>query len=327
MAKIISIVGPTAVGKTDFAFQAANMLGQLGSAGIDIISADSRQVYQGLNIISGADIPSDFEARQVATWRTLPGYFEKDRIRLFGLGLLAPTDDWSVSQFQNYARRVMELSQSENRISIIVGGTGLYQQHVLNDDPQLHIPPNLEVRVQAATMSVTTLQTWLGEVSQSRLTSLNDSDRNNPRRLIRAIEIGLAQNQLPPAQTRPTAFSTQSVTIGLTDSIEAIAERINQRVASRLAAGALAEVERLLAEYPNQKLPLYSATGVKPLVMLANGVISLEECEEVWSRQERQYAKRQLTWWKKQSNVTWFRIHEPDWQTPALEQIKTWWEA
>jgi len=158
--------------------------------------------------------------------------------------------------------------------------------------------------------------------------AMNNSDRQNPRRLIRAIEVSVSSSPQPhQLATSQTLDSNSTITLGLIDTIEAITDRIEQRVAARLAAGALSEVERLLAEYPNQNLPLYSATGVKPLIQVATGQMSVEECQEFWSRQERQYAKRQLTWWKKQLDVTWFAIGPSNWQTQALDQIESWWET
>src|SRR5690554_4802076 len=127
MSKILSIVGPTATGKTDFALKAAKKTLQLGKvSSVDIISADSRQVYQGLEIMSGADIPEGFQRKVLSEWSELNTYFEKGSIRLFGISLLQPDTDWSVGQFQEYVQRVLSLDENQPRLVILVGGTGLY---------------------------------------------------------------------------------------------------------------------------------------------------------------------------------------------------------
>lgn len=324
MSKILSIVGPTATGKTDFALKAAEKTLQLGKvSSVDIISADSRQVYQGLEIMSGADIPEGFQRKVLSEWSELNTYFEKGSIRLFGISLLQPDTDWSVGQFQEYVQRVLSLDENQPRLVILVGGTGLYHQQVFTSDPQLQIPPNLEVRQKAEKMSVNDLQQWLRKVNYDHFSRMNHSDQHNPRRLVRAIEISMApKSKLTQREVLPTVF-----TIGLTDTIEHISDRISLRVNQRMGDGALAEVEKLLSSYPNQKLPAFTTTGVKPLALLTSGQISQEEAIELWTRQERQYAKRQLTWWKKRTGIKWFAIDQPNWQSRALEEIEAWWNA
>lgn len=326
-AKILMIIGPTAVGKTDFALSAANHLLQLGKVtGVDLISADSRQVYQGLEIISGADIPEGFQPQIPADFSDDKIFFEHGALRLFGISMLPPTAEWSVSQFQTYAQRIISTSVAQQRLPIIVGGTGLYQRHLFNTDPQLHIPPNAVVRERAEQMSVSELQIWLQEVNPERFKHMNDSDQANPRRLVRAIEISLAEQPVTPAEPE-VVFQPELRILGLQDTIEQITERIQQRVEARLAHGAVAEAERLLqiATDQNRRLPAFSATGVKPLLQLVSGSISETEATALWITQERQYAKRQLTWWKKESQVKWYQITEPNWQQAALSEINSWY--
>lgn len=319
-SKLLSIVGPTAVGKTTFALQLAELF-----QNCDLLVADSRQVYQGLEVVSGADIPADFTLANMDGWDELSRYFHRGTNRLFGVSLIKPSESWSVSTFQEYALRVCQMSWQEHRLPIVVGGTGLYHAHLLNPDQLLHVKPNLEFRAQAADMSITQLQELLQEKDHARYSGLNNSDRHNPRRLIRAIEQAIEPS--PAVSLIDDEFSKVSkLTIGLTDAIEAIEDRITQRVCDRISNGAVQEVERLLDAAPDRQLPVWSATGIKPLIALATGQIDHIECEQLWTRQERQYAKRQLTWWKKQPDVSWYQLSEPNWQARAQAQIEAWYQ-
>lgn len=329
MKKILSLVGPTATGKTGMALEVAEWLISTGKvAGVDLLSADSRQVYQGLEIVSGADVPEGFE------WSE--GYFEKNAIGIYGISMLAPDQDWSVGQFQDWAQGIIQTSWQQQRFPIVVGGTGLYHGQLWQPDPRLQMPPNLEVRQRAEQLSVEELQNWLEELDATTWNEMNDSDRMNPRRLVRKIELSLAEqawNEKDDQQK--VAVSTQNrvineagngaekeITVGLTDEIATIETKIRERVQQRFNAGATQEVERLLSRYPDQKLPIFTATGVKPLLAYLNDQITQEECLELWWRQERQYAKRQLTWWKKRAGVQWFAVSSPQWQAEVLHYVQ-----
>ncbi len=297
---VISIVGSTAVGKTAFALQAAqSVIERKKYSGVDLISADSRQVYKGLEIVSGADLPENLSSE----------------ISFHGVSIINPDEEWSVSHFQQYAQSIIDQSLANNRLPIIVGGTGLYHDRLFETDPQLHIDPNQETRAKAEAMSVEELQAWLEEIDSEKLEAMNNSDRNNPRRLVRAIEIILAE----PNST-PTSFSkkTNQTYVGLTDDLEKIEHKIALRVTERFEHGAVEEVQHLLGKYQDWSLPAFSATGVKEIAAYVKKVISQEECLKAWTLREFQYAKRQITWWQNKP-VKWFDIGKKDWQQQAIE--------
>ncbi len=232
---VIAVVGPTATGKTNRALQIAQEKNASGEVtGVDLISVDSRQVYQGLEILTGADLPEGFEKRQMSvnlwakndsltavrtrsstTRSNMRSSFERffakygdyfanhdDSMRLFGVSIIQPGDEWSVAHFQQYARAIMIESWSRKRLPILVGGTGLYHQQLFKQDDRLHAPPNNEVRKKAEQMAVGDLQKWLDEVNPERLAMMNESDRSNNRRLVRAIEISLVENAMSKESIR-----------------------------------------------------------------------------------------------------------------------------
>lgn len=302
---VIAIVGPTAVGKSAFSVTVAEkVLHTQRVTGVDLISADSRQVYRGLEVLSGVDVLTT----------QLP-------ITLQGTSFLNPDQEWSVAHFQKYAHELITEAEQANRLPLLVGGTGLYVQQLSTTDPKLHIGPNAEVRERAETMELSELQTWLKEVDHTKWEQMNDSDRANPRRLVRAIEIAVAK---PVVSDDVTTAPIAVKAIGLDAPFEVIEENILKRVKDRFAHGAVAEVEHLMDFYPNQRLPAFSATGVMPMVSFMNGLIDAETCMQLWWRQERQYAKRQLTWWKKRDDVVWFDVTEENWQEKAWKVIESW---
>jgi tRNA dimethylallyltransferase len=318
---VISIVGSTATGKTDLALAIAHHT----LTGVDLISADSRQVYQGLEVLSGADIQPNFEASewiddQGKKWPMHNMYIQNREVRLFGVSMLPPTQDWSVAHFQEFVQAIVANAQQKHRLVIMVGGTGLYQTHAFFNDPRLHIPPNQEIRDKAAEMSLDELQHWLQKTNPSRWAAMNQSDQKNPRRLVRALEQETADgsksgdsSQYPEdsKQYSEVSIPTQHF-IGLSLDLAELEARIKTRVEARFKQGAVQEVERLLAAQLPPDLPVWSTTGVKEISAYITDQIDQSTCLELWTKREFQYAKRQLTWWKKWPQVQWFEAGDGD---------------
>lgn len=358
--KVVSVVGPTASGKSQRALEIAREAivdGQV--AGVDLISVDSRQVYQGLEILTGADVPVGFEKRQlsvnlwakndsltaVRTRQTVGGinllyggsnmrssferffaqysnYYanEDDSIRLFGVSMIQPSDEWSVAHFQQYARVILVDSWLSNRLPILVGGTGLYHREICRQDKKLHVPPNEEVRKKAEGMSVEELQEWLKKVDSQRLAKMNESDRGNPRRLVRAIEVGIGRPSINRVLNKkgfeiadqiwnddiftqhdlPINWSRMKAKIIFVSAdLDLIKEKIEKRVKERFEKGSIDEVRWLLSLKLSPTLSVLTTLGVPEITKFLQGEISAKECQKLWSLHEYQYAKRQLTWWKK----------------------------
>ncbi|MBT3511903.1 MAG: hypothetical protein HN466_02395 [Candidatus Pacebacteria bacterium] len=314
--KILSIVGPTAVGKTSFALElAAEILKNKNYTGIDLISVDSRQVYQGLEIISGADIPLGFKKNKDKTLTY--SFLNNESINLHGVSIIAPTAEWSVAHFQDLAWEVIESARKENHLVIMIGGTGLYHDQLLNLDASLRVKPNDEVRQKAETMELKDLQSWAEEVNPARFKQLNNSDINNPRRLIRLIEIGLATIQ---PQKSPTLLDMEQVYIGLNQDLAKIEQKIKVRVEERFLGEAIDEVKKLQQKHDDWSLPAFSALGVSEISQYLNNFFSKEDCLEQWTLHELQYARRQLTWWKNR-DVSWFKIDDAQWKPTAFTYI------
>lgn len=305
---IISIVGITGSGKTDFALQAAaQLIAEQKFEHVALISADSRQVYQGLEIISGADIPAQFEYQQVKQRFLLYPYFlsPEKTISLHGVSIVPPSTAWSLGHFKELVQSVQQAYQDSRTAFLVVGGTGLYHRWLYQPDNWYSVPPNPELRAAVQSASVADLQQQLQAESQAWFAALNHSDAHNPRRLIRAIE--RAQAGLTPEAWQQQSHEVQW--IGLQDQAEERESRIQRRVEARLAAGAVAEVQALQQRNVDPALPAWSTLGVPQILQHLAGELSQEELIENWMRAELGYCKRQLTWFAREP-ISWIAAED-----------------
>ncbi len=228
MSKILIILGPTATGKTKLAVHLAK------ENNGEIISADSRQVYKGMDIVTGKD---KNEYGNVPVW---------------GLDLVDPDYIFNVSDFIKFASQKIEDIESRGKLPIIVGGTALYIKSLLEPPETLNIPQDSKLRAELENLTVEQLQERLGE------NNLNESDFKNPRRLIRAIE-----TKGKKSQTKKPEYDYKI--INLVAPLDFIYEKINKRVDERLTAGAKRELESLLSQGYSFDLPSMTSLGYKDI--------------------------------------------------------------
>lgn len=302
--KVYFIIGPTACGKSSLAFSVANKLNA------DILSADSRQVYKGLEITSGADIPADFTRVEDGT------FINESGLTVYGQSLLHPTEVWSVGLFKEYVVSKIFSTFQKKKSLIIVGGAGLYLHALLMNDPHMFTGPNQQLRQKLAKLSLSELQTYISNLQPNAQNFFNDSDWKNPTRIIRGIEMieSNPKYQRTPIDevenrirftTNGQEFAIEPVWFGILKDAEELQTSIEQRVKDRIAHGAITEIEKLIANYEDQKVPAFSTTGVKEVMLFINGSIDKEALIKQWTLREWKYAKRQLTWFKKRPYVNW----------------------
>lgn len=281
MARQITIVcGPTSAGKSDYVFKKA----QDFTPSL-IISADSRQFYQGVAVLSGQD---NLDA--------LPS-----SCLLVGQGFLSPDQSFSISQFKSYF--LNQLKIFPNYKVFVVGGSGLYLKVITENLDTLDIPPNMDLRQKLDKLPLSSLQKMLQELDPKKFNNLNNSDLNNPRRLIRALEVATSNKKKPPSkQSNNLEFNW----IGIKSNLENLETKIRDRVVNRLANGAISEVEALLREYQDLSLPIYSTLGVREIIDFLNNKYDLKTLIQNWTTSELQYAKRQMTWFRKQPQIVWY---------------------
>ena len=230
MSKLIFIVGLTATGKTSLALQlvAEAITGGLFT-GADIVSADSRQVFEGLKIVSGADVPEGFKSQIPSTKSQANDKFQSsnykyyqndDGIKLHGISIIKLKDEWSVAHFVKLASEVFERAKKAKRLVIIVGGTGLYHQKLWEawetrslgrqETGTLGIKPDYQLRKKLEKLELSQLQNKLQKLDPEKWEQMNRSDKMNPRRLVRAIEIALQKSQNPKSKISQGSPSGQA---------------------------------------------------------------------------------------------------------------------
>jgi tRNA dimethylallyltransferase len=313
MQKLVIVCGPTAVGKTNTALTFASAYN--GS----IISVDSRQMYAGLDIGSGKDIPDDFILKPSSCG--IPSY-SKSTVDIFGYDVFTPTTIQSPSQLAKKLLPAIEMLERHHKLPILVSGSGNYLRAIVSPPETAAIPPNPLLRTQLASKNISELQAMLQTIAHSRLLAMNASDRCNPRRLVRAIEIALFRRN--SADIKPESKQFDVLWIGLTASMKLIEKRIKQRVAKRLRNGVIEETQTLLQTYPKCASLLQVTLGYQQVLAFLSGSISRNELKELWALKEYQYAKRQLTWFKKNDRIHWFDIQDPGIDTAIINLLQSW---
>jgi len=301
MNKLLVILGPTSAGKTKLALTLAKKFKG------ELISADSRQIYHGLDIGTGKDIGNaqfHQELTPVSLNTKSPhrlGYYSLSGIPLWLLDIVDPEVLYTAAHFVLDAQLVIKNISQRGKLPILVGGTGFYIKALIQGISTFGIPPDQKLRDILAADSLIELQAKLKEVAPRKYQQLNNSDINNKRRLVRAIEIALAKkpNRQPHPNYHPLA-------IGLNVNKGLLARSIASRINKRLKQGLLKEIKSLLAKGVKWSDPAMSAIGYKQWHEYFAGKSSLSESLNKWQKAEIDYAKRQMVFFRKIDKVVWY---------------------
>ncbi|WP_086478065.1 tRNA (adenosine(37)-N6)-dimethylallyltransferase MiaA [Arenibacter amylolyticus] len=278
---LISVVGPTAIGKTALAITLAK------SFGTEIISADSRQFFREMSI--GTAVPSEDELNQA------PHHFIQHR----GIH-----EDYSVGDFEREALEKLEELFIKNNVVVMVGGSGLYTDAVTKGlDYFPSVDPSIRTQLNEELLSkgIMHLQEQLKKLDRSYYDTV---DLNNPHRLIRALEICIGSGQPYSSflnkEKEPRSFRT--ITLGIEADRTILYDRINQRVDLMVSNGLLEEVASLK---PYSALNALQTVGYRELFRYMDGELKLEDAIEEIKKNTRRFAKRQLTWLRKREDILW----------------------
>ncbi|MEP7103103.1 MAG: tRNA (adenosine(37)-N6)-dimethylallyltransferase MiaA [Candidatus Dojkabacteria bacterium] len=264
--KVIVVGGPTATGKTQTAFEIARSIGG------EIISADSRQIYKYLDIGTNKEIPID--------------------IPIHLINLINPDERFNVYEFQTMALKKIDEIISRGKVPIIVGGTGLYIDSLIRSYELRTKDENYSGRSQFETLSVAELQQLINSYDSSILSQLNNSDKNNPRRLIRLLE-----------KTNETVANNRYNNLDFLFLYpeydwEKLKEKINSRVEKMFESGLIEETRRVIQLGYSKNCDGLNIMGYKQIVEFLDSKINLTECIEQVKIAHKQYAKRQRTWFE-----------------------------
>ncbi len=281
MNTVIIISGPTAVGKTSFAIDLAKHFQT------DIISADSRQCYKEMKI--GVARPSDGELAEVKH------YF---------IASHSITDDLNAGSFEKYALAAADKIFQKNTVAIMVGGTGLYIKAFCEGIDPMPVVPD-EIRKQVIEGYEQKGLIWLQkELQQKDPAFWEVAEQQNPQRLMRALEVLYATGQsiMVYRTAKKTERPFRVTKIGLELPKEELHERIHMRVGKMMEDGLLEEVKTLT---PYRSYNALQTVGYKEIFDHLDGKTSLEEAVTHIKTNTRQYAKRQMTWFKKDKEIQW----------------------
>lgn len=302
--KILIISGPTATGKTDLAIKLAKKYNGL------LISADSRQIYQGLDIGTGKDHPPD--------------------IKIHLIDILTPDQSFSVSQFQQLAFEKIRLAHQHHQLPIIVGGTGHYIDAIVNPQRDTyHLKPKRCLRFFLNKLSLKNLQKIYQILDKKSFDSLNNSEKHNPHRLIRKIEIKLSPKKQPPFSQRGVPIGRGDFNIlhlSLTAPTSFLYHRIDQRIQKRLSLGLLDEIKTLLKTYKWSD-PGLNTLAYKEFRDYFTVRVSLVDAQQKWRFDEHAYARRQLTWFKKRPEAIFIDITQPKYSSQIFSLVKKWYNS
>lgn len=272
--KVIAVVGPTASGKTAFAVALAEKIGG------EIISADSRLVYKGFDI--GTAKPTLDERRGI------PHYM---------IDIAEPEVDYSAGLYVHEAKRIIEDIQSRGKVPIIAGGTGLYINILLMNYDLPKVEPDYELR--EALKLEEDLPAILAELDPETAQLI---DKNDRKKLIRAIEIVKTTGK--PIQRRKNNPEYEIEWIGLNYPRDVLYDRINRRVDLMFEAGLIDETKNLLQKHGRIPNLLYTI-GYQEVIQYLDGLLTLDEAVDKLKQNTRRYAKRQLTWFRKNPAINW----------------------
>lgn len=295
--RVVVILGPTATGKSHCAIEVAKRFNG------EIISGDSMLVYKEMNI--GTAKPTADELKAV------PHHL---------VDILPPDASFNVVDFVEQAKTLIADINSRGRLPIIAGGTGLYIKALLEDYAFNSVDEDTELRrsleAEAEACGTEALHKRLAELDPEAAERIHP---NNVRRVVRALESALRGDTISQQGAEESPYD--ALVFGLNMERSALYERINRRVDLMLEAGLEQEVRRLLEQGVSPECQSMQSIGYRQMVWYLNGSMSYEDAVDKLKQATRNFAKRQVTWYKKMPYITWLELEpEPDYAA-AVERI------
>lgn len=282
---LIILTGPTAVGKTELSLQLAKAVNG------EMISADSMQVYRFMDIGTAKIMPNEMQG-----------------IKHYLIDILDPTQDFNVVTFQQMAKKAMEQIYDNGKIPIIVGGTGFYIQALLYDTSFEETEESLyrkELTKYYEQYGAHMLHECLKEIDPVSYETIHE---NNVKRVIRALEFyhdtGYSISKHNNEQRQKESPYNFEYFV-LNDKRELLYDRIEKRIDNMLEEGLVEEVRKLLSMGCTKDMVSMQGLGYKEIISYLNGDCTLEDAVYILKRETRHFAKRQLTWFRRERNVTW----------------------
>lgn len=283
------LIGPTAIGKTALSVELAKRING------EIISADSMQIYKYMNIGSAKITKEEME--------NIPHHL---------IDIIFPNEDFTVADFKNNAVKLIKDINSRGKLPIVAGGTGLYINSLVYNLNFTQVAPNEEIRVKLESLGDKHGNEYLHqELEKIDIESAEKISVNDRKRIIRAIEIFEITGKPMSEHNKNFRVPVEDynlVMIGLNMDRKELYNRINLRVDIMIEEGLVEEVNNLLKMGYNKELVSMQGIGYKEILMYLEGNISLEKSIELIKQGSRNYAKRQLTWFRRDNRIKWVNV-------------------
>lgn len=282
--KLIVILGPTASGKTDLSIELAKKFNG------EIISADSRQIYKGMDLSSGRVTKKEMQ--------DIPHYL---------LDVANPKRKFTIAQYQKLAVKAIKKIKQKNKTPFLVGGSGFYIQSIVDGILIPEVKPDWKLRKKLEKKSNKDLHEMLFRIDQTRAENI---DKNNPRRLIRALEIVLKTGTTVPALSKSEGQKFDVLEIGITKKPNELKKLINKRLLKRLRKGMISEVKKLKDSGLSFKRLEELGLEYRFVAQYLQNKISYQEMVDNIQKETEYFAKRQMTWFKRDSRIKWIKNYK-----------------
>lgn len=290
LPKLVVILGPTASGKTSWSLKMAQ------NFPIEIISADSRQIFKYMDIGT---------AKEKGEWKKngLRKTFFVENVPHHNIDFLNPGKRFTVAEFRDRSIKYIKLAHQNNRIPFLVGGTGLYISSVVDN---FHIPKIEENKQLRKSFEDKTNEELLNLLRKIDPKSAENIDFKNKRRITRALEVAIISGESFVEQRKKGDNLFNTLQIGVLWNREKLYERINERIDNMVKNGLIDEINYLLKKGYGWNLNSMNGIGYRQFKDYIEGKEKLEDAVEKLKRDTRRYAKRQLTWFKRDKRIKWF---------------------
>lgn len=309
MEKLLVICGSTGSGKTDLALQLAKKFDG------EIVSADSRQVYTGMDIGTGKELesPRTKIKKEKGAWIV-------NSIPIYLYDIITPDQRFSLAEYQQLALEKIREIQSRKKLPILVGGTGLYIQAVTEGLKIPKAPPDFNLREKLDDQSLDELLLQLKKIDPATFERI---DKNNKRRVIRALEVYHQTGETFSSLQQKYSVNFDIFKIGLTTDREELYAKNDKRVENWFNKGFEEEVRQLLKKY-DLHLPALTSLGYRQVAMYINKEIELPEAMQRIKFEVHGYIRRQQTWFKRDRTINWFDLTLTNLESEVESFVDDW---
>lgn len=289
LPKLVVILGPTASGKTRWSIDLAKKYRG------EIISADSRQIYKKMNIGTAKE-PGEWR------WNGIKKVFFVEDVPHFLLDFLDPGKRFAVAEFRELALKHINSIYKRGNLPIVAGGTGLYIKSLTDNLIIPEVAPNKQLRKSLEEKNIAELIAWLKKLDEKAAAEV---DQKNKRRVIRALEVCILTGEQFSLLRKKGEPMFDILRIGISAPREVLYERIERRAEKMIEDGLLLEIEALLKQKYSWELPSMSGIGYRQFKEYFSGKEKLADAVERLKRDTRHYARRQMTWFRGDKEISW----------------------